>query len=65
MITKLFKIEDYKGHQLHINKVVVNPNGQKSQTVLIYKDEQPVGGTFADLKYEDAIVKAKNKIDKY
>ncbi len=56
--------EVYKGFELRVKEATDNPNGRKSQTVLIYKDGKPVGGAFADVKLEDAIEKAKAKIDK-
>ena len=57
------KIETYKGFELQIMEVETNPNGCESQTVLIYKNENPISATFADIKLEDAIQKAKIKID--
>lgn len=56
-------IKNYKGYQLHISDVEVNPNGQKTQTVLIYKGVEFVGAVIADLQFEDAIVKAENKVN--
>lgn len=57
------KKEFYKTHELHINPVVINPNGQKTQTVLIYKNGQFISASYADLNFEDAVKKAKTKID--
>lgn len=57
------KIENYSGLQLHINEPQDNPNGRKSQTVLIYDGEKFIGAAYADILLEDAVQKAKEKID--
>jgi hypothetical protein len=59
------KKETYKGYELHINNIVHNPNGRDSQTVLIYKTGNPVGAAFADIQFEDAVKKAKSKVDNF
>lgn len=58
----LHKIEDYNVYQLHIQNLVLNATGI-SQTVLIYKDGLFVGATYADTAFENAIEKAKIKIN--
>jgi len=55
----------YNGYELQMQDVAANPNGQQTQTVLIFKDGVIVGASYADLQFENAIVKAKSKIDKY
>lgn len=57
-------IEKYKGFDLHIMEVQNNPNGRKTQTVLIYKNNEVVKATHSDIELENAINKAKIKIDK-
>lgn len=43
--------------------IVSNPNGRQSQTVHVFKDGRPVKAAFADIELEDAVGKAKNKVD--
>ena len=57
------KTEDYKGYQLRIQEPTVNPNGRKTQTVMIYNGVNFVAGSYADILLEDAVGKAKKKID--
>ena len=57
------KTEIYKGFELQINQITESA-GRKTQTVLIYKDGEPVGGCYADIETENAIEKAKIKVDK-
>ncbi len=56
--------ENYKGYVLHIFPEKINPEGTKHQTVVAYKDGQPVKASFAELALEDPIEKIKLKIDK-
>ncbi|MFT3946171.1 MAG: hypothetical protein QM763_04280 [Agriterribacter sp.] len=53
----------YKGYDLHINPVVVNPNRRRTQTILIYKDGECVGAVYADIDTQNAMDKAKLKVD--
>ena len=55
---------NYKGYELRVNDIVTNPNGRQTQTVLIYKDNECITATFADIQNENAIEKAKGKINK-
>jgi hypothetical protein len=56
-------VQKYKGYTLQIQPVRNEPNGSKSQTVLIFINNNFVGGTFAVIGKEDAVSKAKLKVD--
>jgi len=52
-------IEIYKGYEIR-----TTPNGEHFAS-LIYKGNEPVGGTFSDARKANSIDKAKAKIDNY
>lgn len=59
------EIRNYKGYDLHVMDIVINPNGRATQTVLIYKNGQPVGGAYADTEISNALDQATKKVDGY